>query len=290
MHLPKKAMRFSLLLLICMGMAVPCRGQSPQEYLFSYAYSPGKTYGVNTLAQGTLTYSIEGRSAASKEKLKSTKFPVEVKVNQELQAETVTGEIDKEGYIPFTTRFMKHKRSATVNGGSAPSNGDRLFEGFTVTGSIDRETARPMISRVEGKDLDPQIETMVMQVVINMLSEVQFPTTAVKIGDTFLQAKVEPVSLPGAPTLEIPMVIKYKLKEVKANIAIFEIIAELGIKNTDTRMSFGGSGSGSLRYDLASHFPVDEVTSIDMEINLEAPEAVMRAKNKTRIQIDYFIK
>jgi hypothetical protein len=286
----KKAGRLSLLLVFLLGAAVPCLAQNPQEYLFSYSYVPGKTYQVNTQSQGSLSYSVEGRSAASKEKLKTMKFPVEVKVTQDLQAEVVTGQVDSQGYIPFTTRFMKHKRSTTLNGGNASPDGIRLFENIVVTGSIDRETEKPMISKVEGSDLNPDIETMVMQVVINMLSEVQFPPGPVKVGDTFLQAKVEPISLPGAPLIEIPMVIKYKLKEVKANVAIFDIAAELGVKSTDTKMSFDGGGSGSLRYDLARHFPVDEVTSIDMSINIEGPEAVMKAKNKTKIEINYSVK
>jgi len=231
---------------------------------------PGKTYKTGLVQSIDMEMNFKGDSAILKALIDNgQQFPVIMKMSSEMALTTKAGARRADNKVPLVMTYDKININQTFNGEEV-SQTNNPFAGARVEG-ISLGDGKMQIDTIIG-DIQPEMKNMVRNMLASVQSGIKYPSTALKVGDSFTQELPMSIPIPEA-AMEMQSKLVYTLKEIRNNTAIFDIQQTISMKmdmNTiNSTGSGGGSGSGTLIYDISKLHP--SLVDSDINMNLEMP-------------------
>src|SRR5512145_984861 len=81
-----------------------CSAEDQTGYLLEYSYLPNKTYEIVVTTKSSNSLMMEGKSNATREKLKQYKFPIDIDSNRNIKIVTITDKANSVASIPFQSK------------------------------------------------------------------------------------------------------------------------------------------------------------------------------------------
>lgn len=264
-----KAFLYNLFLLISLSFIQQCCF-AQNSVTINIQHIPGKTYKTGILQSIDMEMNFKGDSAILKEMMANgQQFPVIMKLNSEMALTTKAGARRADNKVPLVMTYDKINIDQTLNGEEI-SQTDNPFAGSRIEG-ISLGDGKIQIDTIIG-NIQPEMKNMLRNMLTSIQSGIKYPSTALKVGDTFTQELPMSIPIPQA-AMEMQAKMVYTLKEIKNNTAIFDIKQTISMKmdmNTiNSTGTGGGSGSGTLIYDIGNLHP--GLVDSDINMNLEMP-------------------
>lgn len=265
-------MKKTFLLLFIFGTILNY-GQSNQVLDFKAGYSPQTTYNQTTINSSDYEVLYSG-SEKFLENIKNNGLsnPTKIKTVFTIETLTKTGKIDKNGNFPLTIEYLK---SSDANGKAIIPSGTLLYGNVSAS-------SLPKMDSIVAKDMEESFKNTIFQMVQSTFSQLVMPQKKLKIGESFVQES--PLTLPIAGiNIEMVITTTYKLKNMNAKSAFFDINQTYTMKMSDTRFETKGSGigNGNLIYDIPNHFLSENTLAMDFNLNLKHTDFSMDLKSKS---------
>jgi hypothetical protein len=256
--------------------------------IFQWSYAPNRTYKSTMITDATNLFIIEGKSENVKEKLQSVPRPIEIKNSVMTKMETVSGQIDKEGNIPFTTRIVEIKSSNEMNGKiTKKSNRDAPNNYFS--GVVDKKTKRINILSFNGNKLPADTDELKIKMLNDAIYYMQFPDYPLKTGGTFTNRIKQQIPTRTLGTIDLILIADYKLVKLDQDFALFNITLNLEIDSSTIpkQLSIKGGGSGTMRFDMKERIPCDYWSNLNMLFSEDGPEVkfTMKSESVTKTEL-----
>lgn len=251
--------------------------QAQKKVRFKQRYLPGNVYN-STSRMEMLIEANDGKEA-----------PAEV-ANVNFTSITATAGKVKAGN-PFPMTFRLNKTEAKV----VAQEQEQIYgpdpnplNGKSVALSAPAED-KPEIDTLSGTPEEQALKKVVRTFVNETFSRVKFPDKPLAVGDTFTDETNWDIDV--MVKLEAPLKTVYKLVEIKAGKAFFEMSSTLAlehqheVKGIKVFTKAKSAGKGKFVYNLANNFitAFDNVVGIDLD--LQAPEKAMKISSNTRLTI-----
>lgn len=243
-----------------------------QSFLFKIRYNPNNLYTMNMVNGMNMKMNFSGDSASmARIKAKGIKVPMIITSETNMDADIKTGNIKSGNSYPIVLLFKGQTTQKTINGVESneppnPMTGQAIFGQYTADGKM-------QIDSISGKVLDEQTKQAIGSGISNMINQMQFPTTPMKVGDTFNQQV--PFNLPMASAdLKATIDIVYKLTSVDGNLAHFDLDESMDLnmsteKNgTTLNVKGDGKGNGKLVYDIKDNYAASRNADLKMHYEM----------------------
>ena len=243
-----------------------------EEVLFKAVVKPNMVYKTYTKTISNTEIDFMGNAAIIEEITKSgISLPIitdnEMIINLELKTYSSNDLGDYKGVLEYKNMVNK----MTVNGQTTDQ--ENPFLGVKIMGTYD-VNSRFSLDTIIGNQLTDQLKDILKTTAENMQEAVKFPANPLKIGDSFDMDI--PMSLPidGIGTISFIIKTNYLLKEIKGNLAHFDIIQSIELETTgsNTNMSARGEGVGTLDYDIKENYIVRNDVNLPMEMSVKINE------------------
>jgi len=247
--------------------------KAQQSFLFKIKYLPGCLYESTVTTGMNMEMNVSGDSTVMASiKAKGTKLPIIVNSESSTEFDAKTGAVRADNLFPIAIRFKNRTEKKTVNGvvsneSSNPLVGQTIFGHYSTGGKI-------QVDSISGKTLNDEVKEALATMIGNLLNEMHFPESPMKIGETFTQEV--PFNLPLAGTsMEATIKIIYKLTSVDKNLAYFDLDESMNIdmsteKNSVTiNVKGAGKGSGKLIYDINNNYAPTRSAGLKMNYQME---------------------
>lgn len=282
----KRAIIFIFLFLCFITEA---RAEDSEGFIFEWSYAPSRVYTNTVLVDSTSYLTMKGKSKTAKEKLKTSQFPLEIKNSQRTGSVITTDKTDQYGNIPFMCKIVEHSNTNIANCKIIPSTRPDILEEVVYTGMIDGKTKTLNIISVKGKNLPPEAENIIKEMMEEVQKQLQMPAYPLKTGDSFTNRLKLHIPVPGLQPVEMFIVLKYTLKKIESPLAFFniKIDLELAMKESEENATAKGGGSGSMRFDIKNRLPIDCIMLLKMKVTLDTPEVKMVVKSKSNTKMEF---
>jgi hypothetical protein len=239
-----------------------------QKIQFAVKYLPMHNYATSFKMDMDMNMNIGDSTVAKALKDAGQPASMLMKINMVTDLNLSTQAQDAKKNVPLTM-------SASMNGQAIPIPQTNL-KGLAYLGHYSNETKKLAIDGVQGGALDADKKATAEAQLAQIFNQYSFPDTTLKIGDTFEQTM--PMTVPtAAGNTDILTKIKYTLKEIKANEAIFDMTqtadATVNIPQAGGDMVMKGTGIGSMVYDIAGKFPVRSTINMDFAFKMSVQGA-----------------
>lgn len=278
-----------LLLLLLSGITQVASAQN--KVLLKMALAPNKTYKTEIINVMDMEMTVKGDSAMMEQLSASgMKLPLIMQMNQNMGTTTKTGAQRADKKIPVQLTFDKMDVSQTVSGQQSSQNvnpfANAVVEGTTL------DDGKISIDTIKGA-VDDALKASLRQTVTTLQGNIKYPKEELKIGDSFDQEM--PMNLP-IPQAEMKMIlsIKYILKEIKDNKAIFDlkqtITMDLNMTQNESKGNGVGTGTGVMIYNISKK--IAEETTSDIKFQFEfgvsglTMSADCNAKTNTKVTVE----
>ena len=241
-----------------------------QALKFSVKYLPMQSYAMSVKMDMDMNMNIEDAATAKAMKDAGQPAVMLMKMNMNMAADIATKAQDAKKDVPLVMTYNNITMDASMNGQALPIPQTDI-KGMAFLGHYSNQTKKISIDGIQGGVLDAAKKTAAEAQLSQMFNQYNFPDTTLKIGDTFEQNM--PLSVPvGAGSTEVQTKVKYTLKEIKDNLAIFDLDQALDmvmdLPQGAGKMTMKGSGKGSMIYDIAAKFPTQTNINMDYKFNM----------------------
>ncbi len=243
-----------------------------QAIKFSMSYLPSKNYAITYKMDMDMNMTVGDETAAKAMKDAGQPTGMLMKMNMDMTADMTTGAQKNKTDVPFVMSYKNVGINMSMNGQNVPIPQTDL-KGFNFEGYYSNATKKLKIETIQGNAADPAKTAAAEAQLAQIFNQYNFPDTTLKIGDSFEQNM--PLSVPTAGgNADVMTKIKYTLKEVKGNQAIFDMNQVLDM-NMDLpqgggQMVMKGTGTGNMIYDTVIKFPVSSTISMDFTYKMTA--------------------
>ena len=168
--------------------------------------------------------------------------------------------------------------------------GAAQINGTKVTGKVSPDAA-PVFTAIEAPNLPEQAKEMVMKMITEGATKGFLPAKQVKVGETFVQEM--PMEIPIGPgqTIKLKDVITYKLDKVEGSKAYFSqnhvITLDMTVKGESMKGS--GTGTGQIVYDMDNTYPIQNDSTLEMNMGFESEGMPIDIKTTTIAKISTVI-
>ena len=246
-----------------------------QTLKFTVKYLPMQSYATTYKMDMDMNMNIGDEAVAQALKAAGQPSGMKMKMNMTTAIDLVTQVTNAKKEVPFTATYTDFAMGGSMNGQSLPL-GETNIKGFGFLGHYTNDTRKFVIDRINGDTTNMAAKAAAQAQFSQVFNQYSFPDATLKIGDTFEQSV--PVSVPvGAGSTEVMTKIKYTLKEIKANEAIFDLDQVLDmtmdLPQGAGKMDMKGSGKGTMVYDIAAMFPVRSVIDMNFTFKMNSGSA-----------------
>ncbi len=217
------------------------------QQVYKFEYKPNRVYVQSTIQKIHSEIRYEG----TKEQMKklSEKEIINPEISEDIQKidiQTITNKLKKDSSFLISIEFLK---TADKNENELVPAGSRMF-GYCVlkkSPMVDSVFINGVI-KIEKKSMKQIFETTVLHI--------PFPEKKLIVGDVFYSTIPLNFPLDENKTAYITIGTAYKLKEIKNEIAIFEIdqLYKMNLGKAKYPYKINGKGSGVLFYNLKENF------------------------------------
>lgn len=229
---------------------------------------------------------IEDVSANLEKKTDTLRKAVSMKMTNEVDASVKTDAATAQSF-PITILNNNFLSKVILDGINTSKPTTNSLQGQTVKGKID----------VEGKmSLDTigavnEVKSILSGLIEGMPEQLKFPDKQLKVGDTFTRKSDEiDMNMLGISTDKAyPVIVTYKLIEVKDNLAYFDTKSEFNmninkeVQGKMIKINGKGSGSGKMVFNIIKGYPQSTISNVDSIIEMDMPNTkatVKFSKNK----------
>lgn len=243
-----------------------------EEVLFKAVVKPNKVYKTYMKTISNTEIDFTGNAAIIEEITnRGISLPIITDNEMFIKLELKTENSNNLGAFKGLLEYKNMVNKMTVNGQTTDQGNP--FLGVKIMGTYD-SNSRFSLDTIVGNQLTDQLRDIIKTTAENMQEAVKFPLNPLKIGDSFDMDI--PMSLPidGIGTISFIIKTNYLLKEIKGNIAHFDIIQSVELETTgsNTNMSASGEGVGTLDYDIKESFIVRNDVNLPMEMSVKINE------------------
>lgn len=243
-----------------------------QAIKFSMNYLPSKNYAITYKMDMDMNMNVGDEAAVKAMKDAGQPSTMLMKMNMDMTADMATGVQKNKAEVPFTMSYKNVGINMSMNGQNIPVPQTEL-KGFNFEGYYSNATRKLKIQTVKGSPADSTKTAAAEAQLAQIFNQYNFPDTTLKIGDSFEQSM--PLSVPTAGgNAQLMTKIKYTLKEVKGNQAIFDMNQNLDMSmdlpQGGGQMIMKGTGNGNMIYDIASKFPTSSNINMDFTYKMTA--------------------
>ena len=253
-----------------------------QTLKFSVKYLPMQNYATSLKMDMDMQMNIEDATIAQTMKAAGQPSSMLLKMNMGTVLNLTTEAQNAKKDVPFTMTYGDVTVNGSMNGQALPIPSTDL-KGIVFTGHYSNDTKKIALDGMQGGNSDATKKAAAEAQLAQMFNQYSFPDTTFKIGDTFEQTL--PLSIPtAAGNSEVITKVKYTLKEIKGNEAFFDMSqtadAKVTIPQTGGDMTFKGSGSGTMTYDIAAKFPSRSSINMNFSYKMNVGGAPMSGDMK----------
>ena len=262
------------------------------EVTYTTKHQPNRTVEISTVTSADSFVDIINADPKYLESLKAQgqRFPAIVKQIQKTKELITTKELDSNNNLPFTSIHTSHESYLLQNGQKIkiPSMKDNFLESTFYLTQLQDGTTK--LNKISSNKLSPKEKKLLFQVFSNISKKNPLSSRVFKIGESFTDKT--PITMPlGSINLNLIQNTKFTLREIKNNLAFFDIKATFEInvnmkeKVQKLNMSFNGFGEGEIIYNMIQKIETKNNFLMNFEANLQIQE-LYTMKMKSVVKMD----
>lgn len=265
-----------LIFLFLIALAV--NAQAQKGIVFKMKYLPNHTY---TMATGmTMNFDVNlsgNEDIVEKLKTQGITQPMKANLTMSLIGNTKTGQAAADNVFPMTVAYKLDQIAVKIGDKNIPMP-PQINTETTIYGHADKE-GRFKADSVGGKATKDTSDKKIAQMMNAIQNKIKFPEKPMRIGDTFTQET--PISLPmtaGEDNGNTDIKATYKLVSINNGLANFDIVqnADMKINIKGVTLKITGTGGGKLIYSIKNNFPVDYSSSLNLAIDGNIGNAIIK--------------
>lgn len=257
-----------ILLLVLLMSSVTVWAQK-KEVTFQVRFTPNTAYANTVMTSSKTVLNFEGPAEQLAEIKKEMALPVIIENRNDIVTTISTGALQEDRSIPATIVYGKATSTQTNNGKKTVV--ENPVSGLVAKGRYSGDSKFVIDTLISDK-LTADLENTIRYMLENVQNQITFPAEPMKVGDSFEQ-KV-PMNMPVAGGNPISMLITttYKLKNIKGNLALFDIAqkVQLDMVAEQTNIAASGSGTGISEFDIKNSF----ITKYESDLSMNLTAAI----------------
>jgi len=254
------------------------------EIIYTIKYLPNTTFNVTTsISSENFIDIVDGnKSAIESLKNKGISFPAIIKQIQESSKIIKNKDLDKNGNLSMETKHISNENYILRD------NKKIKIKNFTdkLTGSIFYQTKLKngdiKLNKIKSNKLSLEEKKLIFNIYSNIPNSESFSNKKFKIGDIYEEKT--PLRVPiNNINMNLIQNSQYKLKEIKDNLAIFDIRSSYTLninmqKNKNLDINFDGFGHGEIIYDIKNMFNKKHSFLMNFDIDIKMYGLSMKMK------------
>uniref|UniRef100_UPI0040486F12 hypothetical protein n=1 Tax=Roseivirga sp. TaxID=1964215 RepID=UPI0040486F12 len=277
MALPATKMKLYYLLfsIICFNAL----GQSNNEILFKRKFLPNKEYVTTMLTSSKTEVKFDG-TIEMLENLKSNgvQNPIIAESSNSVISSIKTKALLPDDSFEAIMTYPKVISTQTQNGQLTQK--DSPLDGMRIEGKYDSKN-KFKVDTIIGNNVSPTLRTTLTSTLESVQEQIKFPDYPLKSGDTFNQTLPMTIPVAGVKNVQIVIKTEYLLKEIKGDLATFDIAqnVELDMDIEGSTITASGQGTGISQYSISKEF----ITKYESNLTIELTVLVNQLKISSEV-------
>ncbi|MBC5775081.1 hypothetical protein H8S95_13470 [Pontibacter sp. KCTC 32443] len=253
-----------------------------KEVVLSNKFLPDTKYTTTVESHSLSSVNFEGPDdLISKINAKGIELPIKTESSSNMISTINTGAIRKDKSFPATINYDK---ATSVN----ISNGKTTEEESPISGLIVKGNYKAdnqfVIDTLISEKLNESLRYTLKATLESMQNQIRFPDKPMKIGDEFTQALPMTIPIAGMSPVKITINTIYKLKDIKSQIAFFDIVQTVQLDMTveQSNITATGSGKGISEYDIENRFTTKHESDLDMQMSMNVNNLKITVNSQTQ--------
>ncbi len=137
------------------------------------------------------------------------------------------------------------------------------------------------VDTIIGNNVSPTLRTTLTSTLESVQEQIKFPDYPLKSGDTFNQTLPMTIPVAGVKNVQIVIKTEYLLKEIKGDLATFDIAqnVELDMDIEGSTITASGQGTGISQYSISKEF----ITKYESNLTIELTVLVNQLKISSEV-------
>ena len=239
--------------------------------VFEIKIQPEKKYSIESVSLNNINMDVPSQGPMSI--LQETKTPFTM----------TTSKAAADARIPAEIKYGEATMKQTFNGQAMDQKNPA--SGMSIVGTFDKASKFTMES-VKGENISEEVKTLLNSMLENGLKQINFPTKALAIGESFDDSMPLKIPLAQLGTLNATIKTTYTLTKVEKGLGHFDTKLNMTMDTSETsslKATATGSGKGKLEVSLADKYFTKNSAVMDMDMTLEVQgmQIVMKTNSTT---------
>lgn len=257
--------------------------RAQEAVLFKIKFLPGYNYVSTVKHNFNMQVDFKGR-LEDMDKLKQSgiKLPMIMIYTSAIDYKIQTGVLNKMDSFPAVISYFNGFSTTTLNDKEIENKPNPLANQKAYGQCNNEGTLR--LDSISGKNLDENMKRSLVTLVNSFLLQIDFPEKPLKVGDSFTQKL--PLNMPiSGENLEVIISIRYKLIEIKDNMAYFDLYETGDFKSIlkNGVLNMKGHGIGKLEFSIIDNYPKSLDSNLTFELSVKNEKLMMYGSAKTAI-------
>lgn len=243
-------------------------GQSQKEVLFKRKFLPNTEYVTTMLTSSKSEVKFDGPSEMLENlKANGVQNPILVEGSNSVISSIRTEELLSDGSFDAVMTYSKVVSKQTQNGQSTQK--DSPLDGMRIEGKYHSNNMFK-VDTIIGKDVNDALKNTLTSTLESVQEQIKFPDYPLKPGDTFNQTLPMTIPVAGVQNIQVVINTKYLLKEIKNDLATFDIVqnVELNMDVEGSSITASGQGTGLSQYSISKEFITKYESNLTMELTV----------------------
>ena len=240
---------------------------------FENSFGPNKEYKSHISSVSTTSVNYEAApEILEKLKDRGITLPIKGSQNQSYIHITKTGSLKADSSFSFEQRFKDVQHFTELNGEKRENSKSSILDENTVIHGFYTPDQKAKITDIKADSVTSEQKELIKNLVTEVQTSVKFPDYPISVGDKFKQSVPLTIPAQNLGSINLNVVSEYTLTEISNDKAYFDLTInyklDSDLKNSSIKA--GGSGNGSMVYDLDKNFAVEYITNSKMNMEVDA--------------------
>jgi hypothetical protein len=256
-----------VLALLCASF-VQLKAQS--GVVFKIKYLPNHNYQMVMNMGMKINATLSGDSAiVDKLKTEGITQPMNIDLQLGMNGSSKSGAVGADKSFPLNMDYQVAKLAVSANGKQAPIPSTVTGKDMKIAAHVTPDGIMT-IDSVSGKKANDTAKQKMQQMMSLFQKEIQFPTKPMKPGDTFTQGGPINIPVDGKTNITVNASVTYKLISISDGKAYFDMVPNLDMNFSMTKVSvaMSGTGTGKMVYSIKDNFPLSKEGTFNLKIKV----------------------
>jgi len=188
----------------------------------------------------------------------------------------------EDGNIPITIRYEDATSAMLINGNEQAM--DLPITDLAIQASYTPEN-RIMLDTIVGESFNPQFKQLIGNMLDQMVQPVEFPDSAIQVGDQFTTEQPLTIPNPGMSPIQMKIKSTYTLNQIKEGKAFLSFQQDVTLESTQEGFSMDakGSGTGVCEYHIDGQYLSYYKTDLPWQMTINLNENMSSIVSSTTI-------